>query len=690
MATREELNRIILKKRIEQLRSEQGQQLSQGQAQQLFSQLGGQMPSIGPLPAGPQPGASIQQDYYTMSSTMRRREEIARRNAYQQLIGAGYTPERIGGALAFEEGIKPPSRAPQTIGTIAGSVLASKLIPGPVDDVAIGARLARGLTKGGIVGFGGVAGKATQMAIDPDMDFNVKELAKVFGEEAALEYVTLGVAPIGRRLIGGVKKTAIPGAKRMSESLAAAGRKLGLKKPITFLPAQFSDDSLIDTFQGIGEGALLGDAIFQAKRAQKLAGTDIIEGIAENISKGAKARTVDEVASLLVDSIEDRAILHKVAAGKLYSALDVAAEGAKIDMTPIHRLALQKIERFGRAGNVGISDEVLNNLKRIADIGNETDNLISFETAQDLRSGLLSITRKGGSVLTPDKQAIRVGKELTQAMDGAIADTAKSISPEVEAMRRQAHRFYKAGKDRFENKTIRTLMKQLDDPALSKPDVANVIFRSRTNINRVRKAAGKDLFQKAKGAWVQNIIRESMIPDPSDLRGIGDPVGKRILKQFNGIGQEALDIAFTKAEQFNIRDSARIMAIIQKETGGHAGALRFVQGAALAGVIAAPFVPGEKTGQAISGSSAMLLIGPAVLGKLMTKPAFSKLLKEGYRATPGTQQAVAITARLVRNVMKARREVAEARRKEEKEREGERFRRGQPTAQQLMRGGTFR
>jgi len=51
----------------------------------------------------------------------------------------------------------------------------------------------------------------------------------------------------------------------------------------------------------------------------------------------------------------------------------------------------------------------------------------------------------------------------------------------------------------------------------------------------------------------------------------------------------------------------------------------------------------------------------------MTKPTFARLLSEGMKAPAGTQQSVALVARLVRNIMQARKEINEARLRRERE-----------------------
>ena len=576
-------------------------------------------------------------------------EEAYRREAFAELKGMGFTKEQIASALAYEEALKPPSKLPQSIGAFAGGILAGQLIPGPVDEAALTTKFIHGLSKAGIAATGGVIGKMAQIYADPDAKFHARELGKVFGEEFIYEGATLGLAPVGRKIIGGAKKTLIPGAEKLSRKLTDAGRKLGIKTRL--LPAQASEQSLIDTIQGIGENSLIGsDALFQFKKGQLKTAENIIEGLSDEIVKGASERSIDDVADLVFDAIEEGGIAHSTAARVLYKSVDETTQQAKVNMASSKILAKEMLNKSQKAGHIGYTATSRNLLGTIID---DVDEVISFETAQDVRSGLLDILRKGESKLTPDPKAVGIVKKLIPQIDSAMETAAKDISPEAEQMWRKANEFWKAGKKRFNNKMVSKLMRSLpDNPEV----VTKSIFKPNAtkSILRVKKAAGEKAFQEIKGAWIEQLAREAASVDPSAVAGIGETAGNKMLRKFNGLGQTALDAAFTKQEQRAVRDSARLLGIVQTRTGGHSGALRFVQGSALAGIIAAPFVPNETASRYIGLTGGLFLLGPAVLGKLMTKPTFAKLLSEGIKAPAGTQQSVALTARILRNVLQAR------------------------------------
>jgi len=641
--------------------------------QTLITQLGGRMPAKGALPkvkprrdvvAGGF-GAELGEGSRAAQS-LTVGKEAQRRAAFQKLQDAGHSIDEIVGALAFEEAIKPPSRALRTAGTVVGGIAASKLIPGPADDIAIGAKLLKGATKASIAGVGGVVGEAAQIALDPDREFNeaeLKKLAGVFGAETALEAGTLGLARGGRKLIGGAKKTLIPGAKEMSDTLAAEGKRLGIETSTRFLPAQASENQLIDTIQGIGENSLIGSNVhFQVRKGQLKAGKSLLDNLSDSIAKGSKGGSVEDTAALLLDAIEDREVTRSLVTDRMFKDVRNALPDATVNLGPAGDAAMKLLRRAESAMNIGesaTSKQLTKAIQFPRDPGatfaiqaKRAPATRSWDEALNIRSRLLRVGRAAKSPLNFDEATVRNVSQLVKSVDSAMEKTAKAAGGDAEKLWRNASFFRKESAERFHNKLMQKLVNDLPD----KSEVTNVIFRTPKNIKRFKKAVGVPRFQIAKGAFIEDIVTQSMKPDPSDAAGIGEPVGNKILSKFNGIGQEGLDLAFTRAEQKTIRNTARTMAIIQARTGGQAGALRFVQGAALAGLVVGP-VAGGEAGRSATKGSGLLLIGPAVLGRLMTNPTVSRILSEGAQVPAGSQQSVALTTRLIRNVLQTRREI---------------------------------
>ena len=622
----------------------------------LQSQLRGQLPQPDLRRPGMMmtPGASGMVPRLSPDETMRRA-------AFAQLRKMGFNREDIAAALAYERGMQPRSQLPQAAGATIGSVAALGLgqlgpqAATPEEIVTVPA-FAKAGAQIGMAATGGAAGRLLQMYADPDEEFNARELAKAFGEEALLEGATLGAGAIGKRIFAGAKKTLIPGARRISQKLSDAAQAVGIKKPLRLLPAQWSENQLIDTIQGIGENSLIGsNTIYQYRRGQVRAAEFLLEKLPDEIARGASRMSVDDMARLVYDTVEGNDRMFREAAYQLYGALDDALEGTIVDIRPVKELAKGMQERALRAGRIGHTPGSTALLDRVID---DVDDLVSFQTAQDIRSGMLDILRRGESKLTPDPKAVGIVKRLAPAVDNAMEIAMVGQSKDAVQLWRTANRFYKQGKETFNSKLIRGLMRKLpDQPGV----VTKAIFlpHGKRNLQIVKKAIGPDQFQKLKGAWIQSLANDAMIRqvDPSAITGAGDVVGTRMLKKFNGLGQEALDFAFTPVEQESIRDVARTLAIVEAKTGGHSGALRFVQGSALMGIVAAPFVPEEYGREKIQITSGIVLIGPAVLGRLMTKPSFARLLSEGVQAKAGTQQAVAAGGRLVKMIMQTRKEL---------------------------------
>ena len=694
MATREELNRAILERRLKEFRQQDtfaGMNppiITSDAAQELVSRMKGRLPLQG---SEKQIGREMQAMTDPRLGGGGVHTEVQRKQAYQELIKGGYTRDDIIGHLAFEKAIKPPSKMGRTIGSFAFGLIGSQLIPGPFDEAWMLARAAKkggwignaikGISqmtvRAGVEGAGGMVGEALQMAADPDAEWNMETLNRLKGagkEEFFWGFggETLGAG--GRWLTKGTSKP-IADAMRLSKKLESKGKALNLPRPTRFLPAQYSNQATIDTIQGIGENSLIGsDNFLQYKLGQTAAATFLIDDMSDAMSKGAMRRSPDAVAELLQDAVEANGIAHKVAAQRLYDVTDIRMTGETVNLANAAKKGRELLERAEKAFNIAESPTSTGLKKTFAGMGEEASETrdflellsglkkaeasttVNWETAKDIRSRLLKLSRTAQSKFTPDILTDEAVSSLVSSVDEAMGSAAKSAGPDAYHGWRRANTFYKAGKDRFENKTLKTLVRNLSDPALSKPDAADVIFKSKHNILRVKKAVGDEAFQQAKGAWVANIIRKSGKVDPTAARAAKVPIGIKMLNEWQKLDPEGLAAAFAKKEIENFEDTARILAIIQSKTGGQAGALRFVQGAAAAGIITAPLA-GKEMGQQITKGSGILLLGPAVLGRMMTTPWFNKMLSEGYRIQPGTQQAVELNARLIRNVLQIRKDL---------------------------------
>lgn len=647
----------------------------QQRTRELFKQLGGRLPTTGPLTSQFFPGAVA--GAARISPDVR---EIQRRKAFGELRQQ-FSREQIGSALAFEAGTKPPSTLPRTIGATVGSLAAlgvGVLIPGPEEFATVPAAAKIGAEIFG-AGLGGAIGRGLQVAADPDEDFTFGEFARVFGEEAALETLSIGVVGAGRKLLGGAKRTLVPEASRLSAQLVEAGERAGVKgrRVITrgftraqtrLLPAQFSENQLIDTVQGIGEGSLVGsNVLFQFKRGQKVALKQLESELVETFLQGAERRGNAEIGGILFDTITGKQKAFKETASQLYGAVDDLARGVKVNTSTLKTFAQSEIDRAARAGGVGQTPASRALLSRVAGL----DDTVDFRTAQDVRSGLLSITRTAEAKLTLDPKALGLAKQLTKRIDTSMREAGAAGSNELLKASNRANSFFKAGSKRFNDKVITRLTRKIvDEPEIA----ARAIFQPRSSqqIQLVKKVAGKKTFNELRSTWLEQLLKDSSSKEVGEE---GELLGKTFLSKFNNMGDDTLNVIFSPQEIKQIRDLGKTAALLQKKTGGVGGSLKILQGVAAFGLVASPLLP-EGEFRRLSGTAAgLILLGPAVVARMMTNPTSARLLSEGFKLGTGTRQGVALTARLVRDVLKTRKQLnkersrLEIRRKLERERE---------------------
>lgn len=661
---RQPVDANIISKRLQAvIQSQQTPIIGGKRAGQLLSQLGGQLPATGALPSLPQPTTELGINVSLALQT--RREEQQRRTAFAELQKAGFSKEKIGEALAFEAGTKPLSTLARTAGaTIAGlaALGVGALIPGPEELFTVPGAIKAGAE---IVsaGLGGAIGAGLQAAADPDIEFTFGEFLRVFGEEATLEGLSVGGVGVARVLLGGAKKTLIPGIQQLSIQLAGAGKRAGVKgrRVITrgftraqmrFLPATFSQNQIVDTLQGIGEGSLVGsNTIFQFKRGIRKSVVQLQKELVENFTKGAEKQGTLAASTVLFDTLKGNRTAWSKAGGMLYRTLD--DEGVEVSMRGLKKFTKGQWDLILETGEIA-GDPKLNTIFRRA--GTKLPPSASFEAGHFLRSKLLSIERAAKKGAVPKPQTAKIARDMINEITSSMEIAAKT-RPGLFKQYRQAADFWRAGSKKFDNDIVRGLTRKLrNHPQLA----ALAVFHPNTaqEIKLVREAVGEKAFKEMRGAWLEQLLKDSASKEVGEE---GVLMGTNFLNKFSNMGDETLTAIFTKKEIGTIEDLAKIAAFVQQKTGGVGGSLKILQGVAVFGLVAAPLLP-EGQFRNITGTTAgMILLGPAVVARMMTNPVSARLLSEGFKVRAGTSQGVALVARLVREVLKTRAQINQER-----------------------------
>lgn len=617
---------------------------------QLLGQIGKNIPLAGPerLPiaaGGPGPLSRVGQ----LSQ---------QQQAFQELQNMGFSREDIGSALAVRAGTKQPSTLPRMIGATIGGVAALGLgafIPGPEEAFTVPAGIKIGAEIVG-AGLGGATGAGLQAAADPDTEFTFKEFARVFGEEAAFEALGIGATSGLRKLLGGAAKTLTPEVSRLSAQLAGAGKRAGVKgrRVITrggrraqmrFLPATFSQNQIIDTLQGIGEGSLVGsNTIFQFKRGIRKSVVQLQKELVEDFTEGTAKRGTLAASTVLFDTLKGNRTAWSKAGGMLYRTLD--DEGVEVSMKGLQRFTKGQWDLILETGEIA-GDPKLNAIFRRA--GTKLPPSSSFEASHLLRSKLLSIERAAKKGITPKPNTARIARDMINEITSSM-ETAAKVRPGLFKQYRRAADFWRAGSKRFDNDIVRGLTRKLrNHPQLA----ALAVFHPNTaqEIKLVRKAAGEKAFKEMRGAWLEQLLKDSASKEVGEE---GVLMGTEFLNKFGNMGDETLDAIFTKREIATIEDLAKTAAFAQQKTGGVGGSLKIVQGIAAFSLVASPLLPEGNFRGITRGTAGVILLGPAVIARMMTNPLSAKLLSEGFKARIGTRQGIALTARLIRDVIKTR------------------------------------
>ena len=283
----------------------------------------------------------------------------------------------------------------------------------------------------------------------------------------------------------------------------------------------------------------------------------------------------------------------------------------------------------------------------IADVASRADNS-TFQQAITNRSMLFEKARKFDAA--GESNAARLARELGNAMDEAMEATAKSHSPEAHKLWRRGNATFKAVHKRFDSKVITKLAKEVaDSPELAASTIFKVdadVGASPTRINKVKKIllspAGKNAKQVAKGKETWNQLKQSLVENMfRKARTVEDGIvfGKSLQRALHNFGDDALKATFSPEQVKNLREIARLGAVVQGKIKGEGSMfIQLAQPAAVAGTVA-----GKGKGRL---AAMAILVTPPVWSRMALDPKMSNLLihgladidKEGVRASTAATQ----------------------------------------------------
>lgn len=492
----------------------------------------------------------------------------------------GYMPEVIGG----------------TIGALAAAPIP---VPGArVAGAGIGMGLGRVVKKG-------IAGLIEEKIPTGD------ELARA-GAESAM--YGMGGEAVGGALI----KAAGPYAKRiLPETREAITRFAKYRGRLS--PAQATEARGMDILENIAEYSLVGSEPFRAFRvSQEQALSRWADDIAMQVGNHM---TPEQIGQLTSDAINKRSNIFNRAGKILFKRVDDLTKEAQVDTKIPTSIANQMLKVAQRPYAKSLRSKTGERI--LKDFANLPDK-ISFAEAQGLRSDLMSMSRQT-TELIPGK-IIGVSKNLTKAMDEAIQKSVPKGTQAIKAFR-DANRFWKTGKELFNSKLAKSLLRNNPEA------IGKGIFRpgAISNIKMVKRMVDKETFNKLRGGYLQTIIQ------PNPQTGVVE--GGAILNRLARMGEPTLKEIFDPQHLKDIRAFGEMAKRTQAPPGQGTGRMlvQLTQGGAALTLLSTGF----------ETEAAATIIVPAVLARFMTNRAGIKWLTTGLTMSTGTRESIRLGTRIM-------------------------------------------
>lgn len=500
-------------------------------------------------------------------------------------------------------------------GTIAGPATGLKALQvlGPKTSALISRML--------ISGAGAGAGRAFGEATDPDEE-SLKNIGLSAGAGAAGEGVASGAIAVGGKI-------ARPFVNQLEDAAPSTIRLLGDDAVLT--PGRAVDSRIVDTLENISEKSF-GGGSFINKATKKASGT--IENRIDDFARQfIKQSSKEDVGALIIDAIDEGSDAFRATARGLYNRVDQASEGVTVDIKVLKEAAEEIAERSSE----GLGDPTI---RRITKAILDKPDDIPFSAAAELRSDLLGVGRGGTDLIAGKAQG--AGKKLGAITNKLIEDSGKTIKgEEAVAAFKEANQFWKAGKNTFNSRLIKTLARSEPDVVFDrfiKPGRSFLIRSARETID------DPQIWQNVQGQFVEDLLLRS-----SNAEGV---VGKNLKKNLTKFGDKALSEVLGDQKTVNqFKELSDALTLTQKKLGAEGQGL---PGGVFIQLAQAGALLNLATGQGPLDEvqSTAIVLGPAALGFLFTNPTAARWLTTGLKSKPGTAQATRASAQVLAQLIK--------------------------------------
>lgn len=324
--------------------------------------------------------------------------------------------------------------------------------------------------------------------------------------------------------------------------------------------------------------------------------------------------------------------------------------GAKIDLTPMKEELADIAKVAGQAG--GLADREMGTTL-MSFIQGKPD-LVSYPVAKAIRTEVRTLSDAlKASPETKNAPAIGKAKLVYQKLTDRIRAGLNEDDPFLADMWDEANRIEAGAQQTFNNKLVRSLIKEADArggdaPGAIASSVWNASKDSVTPITRVRAAVDASDWQKMQRWMLDDTMTRAM--DKGVIQG--DKLEKLLFGQ-EGFGTEALKAGFDQATVTELRVLTNALKVAQAKQAEGTGRIliQMAQGGALMNLGvnilgelgALDYDPELKTYLA----SGIVVLGPHALAKVMTHPMGIYWLTQGFSTQAKGKEAVALAGRIL-------------------------------------------
>jgi len=524
------------------------------------------------------------------------------------------------------------------------------------------------------IGVGALAGQGLEEArktiigekpLDPVA--SVKNMFMAGIEEPAYELLGGGAAKGLGWLVRGARKAPVIGKvlAPFSHTVTPEARQaidfLSDKMRTPFLPAEATTSRALDIAENIAEGSFLGGGVVSNLKLER--DRILNKMVNELVDEFGQKMGKDEFGELFSAVVERRLRAEELLAKPLYNNVADIINKKTQQMFSNVSYQYEKVEPMFWLGDLKKKAyEVLSMSKELGGLGDDLsganmarkvaqmNDSVPYSVAQKLRSRLIKIGKELQGI-NPKAEAVSLSDTFVSMTDDAIERTLKKEVPEAYDVWREANNIYRTAKETYDNKFIKALMRKADPVLGGDPEtIANSIIKYPGRIERIRHikkvfAKDPDGMESFRSLLMTDVVGKSTKNEVLNGQALHNNLFGR-----SGLGEKFIAEAFDHDTVNYLKKITNALKVSQaQKPGGPGGILiQLKQSGAIAEVGGALLTSGGiGAGRPILwGPGAFIMLGPGVLGRIMTNPTTAKLLIDGIKVGPKAQKYLGIGARL--------------------------------------------